>query len=55
MPCGSLSQLRNALAGGLGIAPVDAEALLAAGGIDSKRRAETLSVAAWAALYRAWA
>ena len=48
-------QLRNALAGGLGIAPVDAEVLLAAAGIDAKRRAETLSVAEWAALYRAWA
>lgn len=47
-------QLRNALAGGLSVAPDQAEALLASGGIDPKRRAETLAVAEWAALYRAW-
>lgn len=47
-------QLRNALAGGLGAAPAIAEALLAVAGVDPRRRAETLSVAEWAALYRAW-
>ena len=43
-------QLRNALANGLGIAPRDAEAMLGAAGVDSKRRAETLSVEEWARL-----
>ena len=47
-------QLRNALAHGLGAAPADAEALLADAGVDAARRAETLSVAEWGALYRAW-
>ena len=47
-------QLRNALAGGLGVAPAIAGALLAVACVDPKRRAETLSVAEWAALYRAW-
>lgn len=46
-------QLRNALAGGLGITPGEAEALLASAGIDFRRRAETLSVEEWAALFRA--
>ena len=47
-------QLRNALAGGLGVAPAEAEALLAKAALDPKRRAESLSMAEWAALYRAW-
>ena len=47
-------QLRNALAGGLGIAPVEAETLLADAALDPKRRAESLSMGEWAALYRAW-
>ncbi len=47
-------QLRNALAAGLAIAPGDAEALLGAAGVAATRRAETLSIAEWAALYRAW-
>ena len=47
-------QLRNALAGGLGIPPGEAEALLDATGVDASRRAETLAVEEWASLYRAW-
>ena len=47
-------QLRNALAGGLSVPPAEAEALLAGAAIDPKRRAESLSMAEWAALYRAW-
>ncbi len=46
-------QLRNSLAHGLGIPPADAEAMLEGADIDPKRRAETLSVAEWAALLRA--
>ncbi len=47
-------QLRNALAAGLAVSPVDAAALLASAGVDPARRAETLSIPEWAALYRAW-
>ncbi len=47
-------QLRNALAGGLGVVPAEAEALLAEAALDPKRRAESLSMGEWAALYRAW-
>ena len=47
-------QLRNALAGGLGVAPAEAEALLGAAGVEASRRAQTLAVEEWAALYRAW-
>jgi 16S rRNA (adenine1518-N6/adenine1519-N6)-dimethyltransferase len=39
--------LRNSLSGGLGIAPPEAEKKLAAAGIDSMRRAETLSLEEW--------
>jgi 16S rRNA (adenine1518-N6/adenine1519-N6)-dimethyltransferase len=39
--------LRNSLSGGLAIAPVAAEKLLARAGIDSMRRAETLSLEEW--------
>ncbi len=45
-------QLKNALAGGLGLPPAAAEALLAQAGIDPQRRAETLTLAEWAALAR---
>ena len=44
-------QLRNALAHGLGILPGEAQDLLETAGIDPKRRAETLSIQAWGALY----
>lgn len=47
-------QLRNALSGGLGIPPADAEALLSAAGVEASRRAQTLAVEEWASLYRAW-
>jgi 16S rRNA (adenine1518-N6/adenine1519-N6)-dimethyltransferase len=47
-------QLRNALAHGLAVTPVDAEALLKTAAIDPRRRAETLAVAEWATLYRQW-
>jgi len=39
--------LRNALSGGLRIAPVESETLLAAAGIGPQRRAETLSLDEW--------
>jgi 16S rRNA (adenine1518-N6/adenine1519-N6)-dimethyltransferase len=42
--------LRNALSGGLRIAPVQSEALLSVAGIDPKRRAETLSLEEWGKL-----
>ena len=43
-------QLKNALAAGLHKSPAEAAALLEAAGIDPRRRAETLSLAEWAAL-----
>ena len=43
-------QLRNSLAQGLNISPIEAEALLKRVGIDPKRRAETLSLQEWASL-----
>ena len=45
-------QLRNALAGGLGVQPADAERLLSEAGIEPSRRAETLLIAEWARLAR---
>jgi 16S rRNA (adenine1518-N6/adenine1519-N6)-dimethyltransferase len=42
--------LRNALAGGMGWPPTRADSLLHAAGIDSKRRAETLSLDEWKSL-----
>lgn len=45
-------QLRNALAGGLTIKTDRAENYLQAAGIDSQRRAETLTLEEWAALTR---
>ncbi|MFH1524134.1 MAG: 16S rRNA (adenine(1518)-N(6)/adenine(1519)-N(6))-dimethyltransferase RsmA [Chloroflexota bacterium] len=39
--------LRNALSGGLRLAPVEAEQFLAKAGIDPQRRAETLSLEEW--------
>ncbi len=47
-------QLRNALSGGLGVPPDDAEGLLRAAGVQASRRAQTLSMAEWASLYRTW-
>jgi 16S rRNA (adenine1518-N6/adenine1519-N6)-dimethyltransferase len=45
--------LRNALSGGLRIAPVEAEQLLTTAGIDPQRRAETLSLEEWGKLCNA--
>jgi 16S rRNA (adenine1518-N6/adenine1519-N6)-dimethyltransferase len=42
--------LRNALAGGLGIPPAQAEALLRSAGVEPTRRAETLSLDEWGEL-----
>jgi 16S rRNA (adenine1518-N6/adenine1519-N6)-dimethyltransferase len=47
-------QLRNALSGGLNVAPDEAEQLLTAAGVEASRRAQTLSMAEWASLYRTW-
>jgi 16S rRNA (adenine1518-N6/adenine1519-N6)-dimethyltransferase len=47
-------QLRNSLAGGLQLEHAQAEALLAAAGIDPQRRAETLALPEWAAIATAW-
>jgi 16S rRNA (adenine1518-N6/adenine1519-N6)-dimethyltransferase len=47
-------QLRNSLAQGLGVAGAQASALLDSLGLDGRRRAETLSLEEWAAIYRAW-
>jgi 16S rRNA (adenine1518-N6/adenine1519-N6)-dimethyltransferase len=47
-------QLRNSLALGLRIPPAEAEGLLAAADVESSRRPQTLSLAEWAALYRAY-
>ena len=46
-------QLRNALSQGLAVPAAEAEVLLGRAGIDPKRRAETLSMAEWGALYEA--
>ena len=47
-------QLRNSLAYGLGITATEAGDLIGIAGIDPKRRAETLALEEWAALYRAF-
>lgn len=47
-------QLRNALALGLGVEATPAASLLAAASLDSRRRAQTLSLDEWGNLYRAW-
>lgn len=46
-------QLRNSISAGLAIGKDQTAALLTQGGIDPQRRAETLSLAEWAALTRA--
>jgi 16S rRNA (adenine1518-N6/adenine1519-N6)-dimethyltransferase len=46
-------QLRNSLAQGLGIPPAEAEALLAAAGVDFHQRPQELSIEEWAAVCRA--
>ena len=47
--------LRNALAGGMGWKPPQAEALLAAARIDPMRRAETLAIEEWQSLVDSYA
>ncbi|MSQ40279.1 MAG: ribosomal RNA small subunit methyltransferase A [Dehalococcoidia bacterium] len=46
-------QLRNALHYGLGLSPLQSEALLLKAGVTPTRRAETLTLEEWAGLYRA--
>jgi 16S rRNA (adenine1518-N6/adenine1519-N6)-dimethyltransferase len=48
-------QLRNSLSHGLELTTAEAGVLLDSAGIDPRRRAETLSIEEWAALYRAFA
>jgi 16S rRNA (adenine1518-N6/adenine1519-N6)-dimethyltransferase len=45
-------QLKNALTAGLGLPPPEIAAGLGRAGVDPRRRAETLSLAEWAALTR---
>ncbi|HLB29365.1 MAG TPA: 16S rRNA (adenine(1518)-N(6)/adenine(1519)-N(6))-dimethyltransferase RsmA [Dehalococcoidia bacterium] len=47
-------QLRNALALGLRVTPLEAEALLRTAGLDPTSRAQELTLEQWAQLYRAW-
>ena len=47
-------QLRNTISHKLAIPKEDAEALLVQGGVDPRRRAETLSLQEWGSLYRVW-
>jgi 16S rRNA (adenine1518-N6/adenine1519-N6)-dimethyltransferase len=47
-------QLRNALAIGLGRPAAEAEAMIEAAGLAPERRAQTLTMEEWAALYRAY-
>jgi 16S rRNA (adenine1518-N6/adenine1519-N6)-dimethyltransferase len=47
-------QLRNALAIGLGCPAAAAEAMLTSAGLEPERRAQTLTLEEWAALYRAY-
>jgi 16S rRNA (adenine1518-N6/adenine1519-N6)-dimethyltransferase len=48
-------QLRNSLAGGLGMAPSAAEALLAKAGVDARRRAQSLTLEEWGRITQAYA
>jgi 16S rRNA (adenine1518-N6/adenine1519-N6)-dimethyltransferase len=48
-------QLRNAIAGGLGIRSAEADDVLRGAGLDPQRRAETLTLEEWAALTRVYA
>lgn len=56
--CGFTSprkQLHNSLAQGMGVKPAEVALLLERAGIESQRRAETLSLEEWARLYEVWA
>jgi len=48
-------QIRNSLSQGLQIEPVSGGDILKRAGIDATRRPQTLDIAEWAAIYRAWA
>ena len=48
-------QLHNSLAQGMGVKPAEVASLLERAGIESQRRAETLSLEEWARLYEVWA
>ncbi len=48
-------QLHNSLAQGMGVKPAEVAPLLERAGIESQRRAETLSLEEWARLYEVWA
>jgi 16S rRNA (adenine1518-N6/adenine1519-N6)-dimethyltransferase len=48
-------QLHNSLAQGMGEKPAEVSLLLERAGIESQRRAETLSLDEWARLYEVWA
>jgi len=48
-------QLHNSLAQGMGVKPAEVALLLERAGIESQRRAETLSLEEWARLYEVWA
>jgi len=48
-------QLHNSLAQGMGEKPAEVALLLERAGIESQRRAETLSLEEWARLYEVWA
>ncbi len=48
-------QLRNSLSHGLGLAAARAADILLRAEVDGRRRAETLSLAEWGAVYREWA
>lgn len=47
-------QIRNSLSAGLGIPPSESEVMLAAVGIDPKRRAQTLTLKEWSELFTKW-
>lgn len=47
-------QVHNSLQKDLGLSPEAVAAMLSAAGVDPKRRAETLSMGEWGAVYAAW-
>lgn len=51
---GPRKQLRNSLAHGLGLSPRESHTLLERAGIEPHRRAQTLSLEEWKALYEHW-
>lgn len=47
-------QIRNAMAGGLGIKNAAADAVIVGAGVEPSRRAETLTLPEWVTLYQQW-